>query len=156
MIPLEEFKKIVKNTVLVAIDLIIENPDGKILLGLRKNNPAKGFLFVPGGRIFKNESFGKALKRISKEEIGIEIDKNDVELMGIYEHIYKENYFEDRSFNTHYVVIACKTKLDINSVYNNSQHKNMFFMSKKELLNSKVVHQLTKNYFVNNAPPNKF
>ena len=44
----EEFLETIKNTPLVAIDLIIENDSGEILLGKRNNNPAKNFWFVPG------------------------------------------------------------------------------------------------------------
>lgn len=38
---------------LVSFDLIIRDPDGRALLRLRTNDPAKGFYFVPGGRILE-------------------------------------------------------------------------------------------------------
>ncbi len=56
----EPFKIVVQNTPLIAIDLIIENEKGEILLGRRKNPPSNGFLFVPGGRIFKGEYISDA------------------------------------------------------------------------------------------------
>ncbi len=32
-----------------------------VLMGIRINNPAKGKLFVPGGRVYKNEKIVDAL-----------------------------------------------------------------------------------------------
>ena len=55
------FKTIVKNTPLISIDLIIENSNSEILLGERVNRPARGCLFVPGGRIRKDETINEAL-----------------------------------------------------------------------------------------------
>ena len=47
----------------------------KILLGKRKNPPAKNFFFVPGGRIFKSELKKHAFKRILKNELGFSLGK---------------------------------------------------------------------------------
>lgn len=52
----EDFLNIIDKTPLIAIDLIIKNPDGDVLLGKKLNEPAKDKWFVPGGRILKNES----------------------------------------------------------------------------------------------------
>jgi colanic acid biosynthesis protein WcaH len=55
---------------LVAIDLIIRNRRGEVLLELRNNEPAKGCYFVPGGMIVKNERLADAFARIAKNETG--------------------------------------------------------------------------------------
>ena len=47
----ETFLKIVELTPLVSIDLIIQNENGRILLGYRKNRPAKDF---SGGQLTGN------------------------------------------------------------------------------------------------------
>lgn len=52
----DEFRQVVQNTPLFAIDLVVLNGKNEILLGLRKNPPAQGYWFVPGGRVFKGES----------------------------------------------------------------------------------------------------
>jgi hypothetical protein len=39
---------------LVSIDLIIRDNADRVLLGLRNNEPAKGYFFVPGGIILKD------------------------------------------------------------------------------------------------------
>ena len=58
-----DFSNVIKNTPMISIDLcVIKNKS--ILLGERINPPAKKFYFVPGGRIFKNESLKDAGKYI--------------------------------------------------------------------------------------------
>ncbi len=61
----KEFMNLIKNAPLVSIDLIVKNKKDEVLLGLRKNAPAKGTWFVPGGRIGKNETLQEAFKRIA-------------------------------------------------------------------------------------------
>ena len=50
-----DFLHIVDATPLVSIDLVLRNERDEVLLGQRKNRPAQGIWFVPGGRIRKNE-----------------------------------------------------------------------------------------------------
>ena len=51
----EDFNNVVRLSPLVAIDMIVRSPDGRVLVACRNNEPAKGRFFVPGGRITKNE-----------------------------------------------------------------------------------------------------
>ncbi len=69
MISIDKFKIIVDNTPLVSIDFIIENSEGNYLLGKRVNEPACGYWFMLGGRIFKNEKIEDAIKRLSKRNL---------------------------------------------------------------------------------------
>lgn len=156
MLSNKEFKKLIQLGSLFTLDLIVQNSKGKILLGLRKNEPAKGFWFVPGGRTFKSENLDEALKRISKDELGIEITKDKVTPIGIYEHHYEKNFFNEPLFTTHYIVLALKIKADINlSSLTEHQHNDYKFVSKEELVNSPDVHQFTKAYFIK-EPENLF
>jgi len=83
----DEFAQVVRNTPLVAIDVIIRNPDQCVLIGLRTNEPAKGKWFVPGGVVRKNERLADALARIVKAEIGLEASIDDAKFVGVYEHL---------------------------------------------------------------------
>ena len=47
----QAFATVVESTPLISIDLIVENEQGEILLGKRTNRPARGYWFVPGGRV---------------------------------------------------------------------------------------------------------
>ncbi len=44
-----ELDSVIRLAPLIAIDLIIRNASGGVLLGLRRNEPAKDCYFVPGG-----------------------------------------------------------------------------------------------------------
>ena len=78
-----KWKICVDNVPIYAIDLIIYLKEGKLLMGKRINNPAKGFLFVPGGRIFKNEMRKFAFERISKNELGLALNIDHSKFIGI-------------------------------------------------------------------------
>ena len=54
--------QVVKNAPLVSIDIILQNPQSKIFLGRRRNQPTKGKWFVPGGRIRKGERLDQGLQ----------------------------------------------------------------------------------------------
>ena len=45
----DEFIFVVRHVPLVSFDIIIKDPAGNVLVGLRTNEPAKGKYFVPGG-----------------------------------------------------------------------------------------------------------
>jgi colanic acid biosynthesis protein WcaH len=100
------FKEVVKNAPLIAIDLIVYDKKGCILLGLRNNNPGMGKWSVPGGRIYKNELLKNTFKKITKNELGFCVDIKNIQFGGIYEHLYKESPFKKADINTHYVTIA--------------------------------------------------
>lgn len=145
----DEFRSIVKDTPLVSIDLIIENPEGDVLLGWRNNSPAKGFWFVPGGRIQKDEDFREAFKRITKAETGLEFLLEEAFFFGVYQHIYpNDNFTDDPSFGTHYVVIAYRIKLEekITSLPK-EQHSDYWWAAIDDILDDPNVHENTKNYF---------
>jgi len=153
-LPPDIFKLIAKNTPLICIDLILEN-NGLVLLGKRLNSPAKNFYFVPGGRIYKNETFLEALKRIVLEEINLEMVDISYSLLGLYEHRYEENYFEDPSFNSQYFVIALKCEIEKINYLKNEQHEQFLWFNKNDLLASREVHNYTKSYFDSKFSSNK-
>ena len=93
-----DFAKIVRLTPLVAIDLVVRSPKGRVLVGRRTNEPAKNLLFVPGSRISKNETRAAAFRRITREELGVELGIEKARFLGVYDHIYAANRFEKNGF----------------------------------------------------------
>ena len=150
----DDFSHIVKNAPLVSIDLIIENNQGEILLGWRNNSPAKGYWFVPGGRILKNEHFDKAFERIAKAETGSILRLENAIFLGVYEHIYPEENFSGKNdFGTHYIVLAFRLRPDDLSLkLQHEQHADYWWASLDEILKDPNVHENTRNYF-NGHPP---
>ena len=141
----ELFSSVVENTPLISIDLIVENSEGKVLLGKRVNEPAKSFWFVPGGRVFKDETLDNAFSRTLREEIGLDLVRNESSFYGLYEHFYENNVFNN-AFTTHYIVLAHKIMTDEELKLNN-QHESYQWFSKEELLKRDDVHRYTKDYF---------
>jgi colanic acid biosynthesis protein WcaH len=105
------FRNVVRHTPLISIDLLIRDPAGHLLVGERKNDPAKGSLFVPGGRIRKNETLVEAFERILQIETGLNIPFERATLFGVFEHFYDTNTFGEPGYGTHYVVLAYELRL---------------------------------------------
>ncbi|NRB41791.1 MAG: GDP-mannose mannosyl hydrolase [Pseudomonadales bacterium] len=144
----EKFLEIVDSTPLVSIDIILQNCAEEVLLGRRLNRPAKGYWFVPGGRIRKNETLKDAMLRISSVELGFEIALEDTELLGAYDHIYEDNFSAKEGVNTHYVALGHKASMHKGqSIDFDSQHSEIRWWSVSELMESELVHENTKKYF---------
>lgn len=142
----DQFLRIVEATPLVSIDLIIRNPRGEVLLGRRLNRPAKDSWFVPGGRIRKNERVREALRRISQRELGVLIEQAD--LLGVFDHIYEDNFLGAPGVNTHYVVLGYAAALPQDAVLTpDDQHGEFKWWPVGELLGRADVHPNTKAYF---------
>ena len=148
-LPLEVFSTVVENTPLVSIDLIVRNSAGQVLLGKRINKPAQNYWFVPGGRIYKNESLEAALQRTIVDELGCGECKlaNSAAFKGVYQHFYQDSFVAD-SISTHYVVLAYELLVDTNNLnLTQQQHNAYIWMNVEELLSDSYVHQYTKGYF---------
>ena len=144
----ERFLEIVDSAPLVAVDLIIRNERGQVLLGRRTNRPAQGSWFVPGGRIRKNERIAEAIGRISGDELGIRFGPEDAGFLGVYEHLYQDNFLAADSVSTHYVVLAyAYTLADGLTLQPDGQHSEIEWWQKDDLLDSADVHAHTKAYF---------
>jgi colanic acid biosynthesis protein WcaH len=145
----DEFAQVVRNTPLVAIDLIIRDQIGCVLVGLRTNEPAKGKWFVPGGAVTKDERLADAFTRIIKAETGLEASIGETEFIGVYEHLYDTNVFGEVGYGTHYVVLAHELNLDHRPpIVNDQQHSEFRWMTPAELISSPDVHQNTRAYFL--------
>ena len=144
----QTFSTVIANAPLISIDLIVRNSDDEVLLGQRINKPACGSWFVPGGRVYKNEKVESAFKRITEDEIGVEIDIKSASFKGIYQHFYDDNVFGD-DFSTHYIVMAFELHIT-NTPMTNNQHENYRWFSEDELMESDAVYFFVKDYFDDN------
>jgi colanic acid biosynthesis protein WcaH len=133
---------------LACIDVLLRNTNNQILVGLRNNEPAKGFFFVPGGRIRKDESFKTAFERIVFQETGCRVPFSAASFFGVYEHFYEANRFGQDGFGTHCVTLAFELRLtEMKTVESDAQHESFHWMTENELLESALVHHDTKAYF---------
>lgn len=75
----------------IVVDLLLKrkNENGKeeILLLLRENTGyLDGYYDLPGGHVDENEDLFAAMIREAKEEIGIDIFREDMKIIHIYHH----------------------------------------------------------------------
>ncbi|MHC4648054.1 MAG: GDP-mannose mannosyl hydrolase [Planctomycetota bacterium] len=144
----DELVEVVKKAPLVSIDLIVKNERGQILVGFRKNEPAKDFWFVPGGRILKDERIAEAFGRIAREELGICPVFTEGKFLGVFEHLYPTNFTEEEDFSTHYVVLAYEIKTAETALaLPDDQHSEYKWLSKESINSESNVHPYTKGYF---------
>lgn len=62
--------------VAAAVAALIFNPKGELLFTVRKHDPAKGMLDLPGGFVDNDETIEEALKREIKEELNLDIKES--------------------------------------------------------------------------------
>ena len=148
-----DFKTVVQLAPLVSIDLIIRDPEGKVLLGRRNNEPAKGSYFVPGGRILKDERIQDAFARILKTEVDCEAAFVDARFLGAFEHFYETNFANEPGFGTHYVTLAYELNVtDVASVRTDPQHSDYSWWHNRDLLRSDRVPRKYENLFPASIP----
>ena len=91
------------------------------------------------------------IKRVGRMELGIDIDPTLVILLGAYDHIYENNFYNDE-FGTHYVVNAyllTLTKNQVKQINSDQQHSEFKWISLDKINYEPKVHQLVKNYLPN-------
>ncbi|HWO42175.1 MAG TPA: GDP-mannose mannosyl hydrolase [Candidatus Eisenbacteria bacterium] len=141
------FLQIVRLAPLVSIDIIVRNDKGEVLLGLRKNAPARGMWFVPGGRIYKNERLSDAFARLARSELKITADIRETRFVGVFEHFYDENPAGDPAFGTHYIVLAHSINLGLReSDLPLDQHAKYRWLTEAAILQATDVHPHVKAY----------
>jgi colanic acid biosynthesis protein WcaH len=143
----EEFSQVVRLTPLVSIDLVVRDQAGRMLLGLRENRPAQGYWFVPGGRIGKNERIEQAFGRICSMELGRELPRSSARLLGVFEHLYDDNFAGLPGVGTHYVVLAFAIDgesgdFDLPRI----QHSRYEWVSESDILARQDVHPYIRAY----------
>ncbi len=144
----EDFLTVVRLAPLVSLDLVVSNACGEVLVGLRTNRPAEGFWFVPGGRIQKDERMDAAFRRLTGEELGRPMGLAEASLLGVYEHLYEDNFAGEPGASTHYVVIAHRLTLDVElASLPGAQHARWKWMSVEALRADETVHANTRAYF---------
>lgn len=74
MIPESLYTQILQSLPIPCVDLLVVNADLKILLVQRRNDPARGEWWFPGGRIWFGETRVDAVVRKLKEECGLQAD----------------------------------------------------------------------------------
>ncbi len=98
-----EYKEILERMPICCVDIVIHE-NNKVLMVYRTNEPVRGQLWLPGGRIYKNELLEEAAIRKAAEEVGLEIKIE--KKIGVYESMFKEGPFKDLKSGVHAVSVC--------------------------------------------------
>ena len=148
-LPDKEFAKAVNALPLVSVDLVLVNKAGQMLLGLRRNAPARHWWFTPGGRVRKNEPYEACLVRVAMGELGLkERDVQGAQLMGVWDHFYEDSACSSE-VSTHYVnlpqVLQLKQPLELDALPND-QHSGWRWQDIKDAVIAEDVHPYVRVY----------
>ncbi len=97
------YTQILEHMPIPAVDFVLQNQK-KVLLALRKDEPAKGQWWIPGGRIQKNETLEAAIKRKALQEIGIEVEI--IRKINCYEVFFDNAPFPEVKTGVHYLSVC--------------------------------------------------
>jgi len=89
VIPEQLYDKIVKSMPIPSVEAMIVRNDSLLFLR-RKNSPAEGQWWFPGGRIRKGESLEEALSREVKQETGLEVKNH--RLVNVYSRVFPKRH----------------------------------------------------------------
>ncbi|WP_269611122.1 NUDIX domain-containing protein [Prochlorococcus marinus] len=145
----EIWRTCVDSIPIFGIDMIIFSQKYGVLMGRRINNPAKGKLFVPGGRVYKNERIIDAFNRILISETGLIFSFNKTTSLGLYEHFYNVTSWSTSECSTHYIIEARLIEIEPENIKQkinlNEQHSNFEWISLEDI-QSNTIHSYSKMY----------
>jgi len=148
-LPKSIWKTCVDSMPIFGIDMIIFSRKNGILMGRRINNPAKDKLFVPGGRVYKNERISEAFNRILLSETDLTYCFKETTSLGLYEHFYDVTSWSTNECSTHYVVEARLIEIDTDNlklkINLNAQHSSFEWISLEDI-DSKDIHCYSRLY----------
>lgn len=117
------YKKLQKLLPIACVDIVINTPKG-LILGVRKNEPMKGKLWLPGGRVNFGESLEAAAKRKALQETGIGIKITD--FIGVYNAIFYKGEVR-HNIAVVYLAVPKSGKLKTDQ-----QHSKFFYVRRNE------------------------
>lgn len=68
----EEFRAIYGKVTRLVVEVVLIK-DGKVALAFRDIEPYKGWWHTPGGTVYYKETIEDAVKRVAREELGVEV-----------------------------------------------------------------------------------
>ncbi len=85
----EEFRAIYSKVPRLCVEVVIKTEKG-VVLTLRSIEPYKGLWHIPGGTVYFKERLVDAVRRVAKDEVGVEVEIE--KLLGYIEYPDEENY----------------------------------------------------------------
>lgn len=141
----DDFQRLIAIAPLVSIDIVALNDADEVLVGLRRNSPARDYWFVPGGRIRKGESIESAFGRVTQDEFNRPLTYANSRLLGVYDHFYEDSVF-DQGESTHYVTITFLSRIATHLTLPEVQHCAYRWVPLDHLSTEVGIHPNTQTY----------
>lgn len=136
----EQFRNLTLTAPLVALDLVIVNPEGKVLLGLRNNEPAKDTWYFPGGRIRKGEYLQSAYERIAHDEVNLDNPPRP-QYLGVVERMFTKMETATAGIPVHYIALTYSLLVDQSEgLKPDVQHSYLRWFTIDEVFDRPCVH----------------
>lgn len=105
-LPDEAYGAVIDNVVIATVDCIVVNPNGRMLLGKRQQEPWPDW-FVIGGRMRPGETVEQAAQRTVEREIGlVGIDPARFVLLEVASHVWAKRQQLPQENGLHCISIA--------------------------------------------------
>lgn len=122
-LPLEQYKEFHRLMPILCVDVVLVRNNSFLLLK-RKNAPARGEWWLPGGRVLRDELLADAAKRKIREETGLG-SSEEPEMLGVDETLFPDGPF---GWSTHTVNIVFKAEVkDGNAKVDNQSEEFQWF-----------------------------
>lgn len=83
-IPASTYRRIYSRVPRLCVDVVIKTSRG-VLLSRRSSPPYVGWWHLPGGRLYRNEKLAAAVRRVCRDELGL--NAKTQELSGVIEYL---------------------------------------------------------------------
>jgi ADP-ribose pyrophosphatase YjhB (NUDIX family) len=83
-LPREEFFAIYRRVPRLCVEVLVLEPERGVLLTLRDIPPNAGAWHIPGGTVLFGEPLVEAVRRVARDELGLEVEVGD--LLGYIEY----------------------------------------------------------------------
>ena len=89
------YEEIVRKTVVCCVDIALRNAEGNYLVLRRGTHPAKGYWWLPGGRLLKGETFFAGAVRKAAQEAGV-ADATPIKTLGVWNTFFETSAHMDQ------------------------------------------------------------
>ena len=111
------YEEIVRKTVVCCVDIALRNTEGKYLVLRRGTHPAKGYWWLPGGRLLKGETFFAGAVRKAAQEAGV-ADATAIKTLGVWNTFFETSAHMDQcaepalvGTQTVNAIVLCETSM---------------------------------------------
>ncbi len=128
----------------IRVAILLKTKNGYIL----ERNEKYSYYFLVGGRIKINETSKEAAKREIKEEVGIDINEEDLEFKTIIENFF---IYEVDSIKTHELCFLYEIKKEIEYI---KLDENFIECSLEEIKNLEIKPKILQDLLLKDILPN--